>query len=247
MIRSYVYRSKEQKLERDVPFEQFPDILSRGRDFIWLDIEDKLDEDEVDLLTEVFGLHPIAVEDCIMVNTRPKIETYDNSIFVVIHSAGKELGLNNGHQVELNMFLNRQFLISVHQGTVRSITTTEDRLIRTPQLLAQGPDRLFHAIYDKLIDNYFPLMDKVDDEIESIEDDIVPDKILVTVCINTRPVIQGQKGIGNFIVFHQVAVRVNDDPAVSCGHPSFCSRQAIALLSNQLPHHLFGSRRASSP
>ena len=96
MIRSYVYNVREGRLEKDVAFSRLAGILKKGHDRIWLDVEDKLDEEEVELLTETFGLHPIAVEDCIMVNTRPKIETYDGYIFVVIHTAGAKLGPVNG-------------------------------------------------------------------------------------------------------------------------------------------------------
>ncbi|MBI2871382.1 MAG: magnesium/cobalt transporter CorA [Candidatus Omnitrophica bacterium] len=176
MIRSYVYRVKEQRLDKDVPFDELAQVIEKGEDRIWLDFEDKLEDEEVDLLSGAFGLHALAIEDCIMVNTRAKVEAYDGYIFVVLHAARKDLKIVDIEQVELDIFLGKQFLISVHQGSVAGITAIEERLQRNPhQLLGQGTDRFFHAIYDRLVDNYFPLMDRVDDEIDEIEDCIVKD------------------------------------------------------------------------
>jgi magnesium transporter len=188
VIRSYVYRKKNNQLDRDVPFSEYSGILKDGQDLIWLDIEDKLDEDEVELLTEVVGLHPIAIEDCIMVNTRPKVEHYDDYIFAVVHTAANDLASRGGKQIELNIFLSKQFLISVHQGRAPSISVTEERLKRNPSILGAGTDRLFHTIYDKLVDNYFPLMDKVDDVIDDIEDEVLehPDPKVLARMVEVR-------------------------------------------------------------
>jgi len=137
----------------------------------WVDVEGAAPE-EAQELEGLFGLHPLAVEDALNVDTRPKLEEYDNFLFVVTrgvdaaHQAGRIEGC------PLAAFNNRSILVTMHPRPLPGVASALERLRRNPQLLAQGPDRLFHHLLDQVVDRYFPIVEVLEDRIERLEDEV---------------------------------------------------------------------------
>ena len=137
----------------------------------WLDLEEP-GHDDLQMLEKLFGFHPLAIEDAENPETRPKIEEYDNFLFVVTRGINQEPGAAALDLIPLYAFLNRHVIVTVHTRPMRSVTTAIERLRKHPQLLESGPDRLLHHLLDHVIDSYFPVMDALEDRIEDLEDEV---------------------------------------------------------------------------
>ncbi len=111
-------------------------------------------------IQEEFGLHDLAIEDALSAHQRPKVERYDNSLFVVLRTAqinepkpGKPCDVRYG---EVHIFLGRNFIVTVRHGYATSFTPVRTRAESTPDLLNQGPAFVLYAVMDFIVDQYFP-------------------------------------------------------------------------------------------
>ena len=138
---------------------------------VWLDIQDP-DGEDVALLGEVFGFHPLAIEDAIRSHERPKVDAYEHYYFVVFYAAS--LSPEHDHIVTraVNLFIGHNYLVTVHAGSIPHIGETLARWRAPNSPLGRTVAALVHTLLDALVDDYFPLMDKVADHVEDLEDTI---------------------------------------------------------------------------
>lgn len=122
-----------------------------------------------------FGLHDLAVEDAHHAHQRPKLETYGDSLFVVLRTArvGDRRRVEFG---ETHFFVGRNFIVSVRHGPSLSYAGVRERCETTPQLLRKGPGFALYALMDSIVDQYFPVIDALAEELESLEDQIFREK-----------------------------------------------------------------------
>ena len=135
---------------------------------VWVDVLAPTESDR-HLLHDVFHFHELAVEDALLEVHHPKIETYDGFLYLILHgieSAKRQKGIVT-HDVDF--FLGRNFLVSVHHAPSRSIQAELDVCSRHEHILAEGPGFLLHRIVDRLIDHYTPELDRLEVRIEAIE------------------------------------------------------------------------------
>ena len=151
-----------------VPLERAGDALRPGQ-FVWVGLY----EPGADLLEVVqgqFGLHDLAVEDARTAHQRPKLERYEDSLFVVLRTAQlTQTGLEFG---ETHVFVGARYLVSVRHGSLRSHAAVRARCESTPELLAKGPAFVLHALMDFIVDQYFPIMETLEDQLEDLEAEI---------------------------------------------------------------------------
>ncbi|MBK6981392.1 MAG: magnesium/cobalt transporter CorA [Betaproteobacteria bacterium] len=150
----------------DVPVEAISDYVGRPECFVWVALKDPTPE-ELAQLQEEFGLHDLAVEDARKGNQRPKLEEYGNSLFAVLHSIDIRAG--ELHVAEIDLFVGRNFVLSVRQGTEQGFAAVRARTEREPELLRQGAGFVFYALIDAVVDRYFPVVDALEMELESLE------------------------------------------------------------------------------
>jgi magnesium transporter len=134
---------------------------------VWIDLEG-MDEPAVAELLAPLKIHPLVIEDMVSEVNRPKVDDYDEYIYVVLHSARWEE--ERPSIKELDIVVGPNYLITYHDAPTRSITASHEMLPRRPELLSKGPARLLHYITDVLVDNYLPIMDRVNTEIDLCED-----------------------------------------------------------------------------
>lgn len=142
---------------------------------LWLDL-DIADPAQAELLKQIQGLHPLAVEDALCVNSRPKLEEYDDYLFMIIIGVRFFEDTPDPYDLEtfdLCFFLGATFLITVHEGLSTSIDEVGKRIEKNPDLLKRGMDRLTHAIMDGAVDAYFPLLDKIDEFVDTLEQRVI--------------------------------------------------------------------------
>ncbi|HXG52672.1 MAG TPA: magnesium/cobalt transporter CorA [candidate division Zixibacteria bacterium] len=153
----------------DIPVAEVPDYLARPETFVWIALKDP-ENGELETLQAVFGLPELAVEDAKHGHQRPKIEEYGDSLFVVLHMierAGAELLVG-----EIDIFAGRNYVLSVRRQAARGFADVRARCEKEPELLRHGPGYVLYALMDAVVDGYFPILDALESELETIEDGI---------------------------------------------------------------------------
>ncbi|MFH1868690.1 MAG: magnesium/cobalt transporter CorA [Candidatus Omnitrophota bacterium] len=162
-------------LKTDLTPEQINSSLDDNKALLWVDIKDPQDSD-IDILTDIFKLHPLTVEDCLMPNARPKIEKFQDYLFIIAHAI--ELHPNEEEEVkivELNFCLGKNFLVTVHNDDVKSVAATKERIRKQSPIITQGMDFLLCYIIDTMVDNYFPIINMFDDRGDDMSDELFKD------------------------------------------------------------------------
>lgn len=155
----------------DIDIEEISDYLERPDCFVWVALRDATPA-ELDKMREEFGLHPLAVEDAHNGHQRPKIEEYGygESLFAVVHLL--ELQQEEIAVGEVDIFVGRNFVLSVRSRSSQTLLGVRERCEREPELLRQGAGFVLYAIMDAVVDRYFPLIDRIESELETVEDRI---------------------------------------------------------------------------
>ena len=153
----------------DIPVTDISDHISRPGCFVWVALVDATPE-ELNEMQEEFGLHELAVEDARHGHQRPKIEEYGDSLFVVLHlleaAPDSAVGINVG---EVNVFVGRNYVLSVRNRSQQGFLGVRERCEREPELLRNGAGFVLYALMDAVVDRYFPVIDAVEVELETIE------------------------------------------------------------------------------
>lgn len=150
------------------PTEPLQTLLEREGQAVWVDL-DRASPDDLRLLTEVFRFHALAVEDAQKTGQRPKIEAYDDHLFLTIHTARGD----HGAQVtfdEIDIFFTPRAVVTVRSAGAAAMEEARTRLVRAPGRLRRSPDFVLYTILDAVVDTYFPVLDRIDDHIERLED-----------------------------------------------------------------------------
>ena len=172
MIRSYLYTA-DGGFECGLTVERMRQALTDEQGLLWVDIENP-EETEIELLLEVFELHPLTVEDCIMPNVRPKLEEFDHYLFVILQSLSRMDG-GRLRVVELDLCLGKHFVVTVRSEPMKSIEEDCARVEKKSPILKRGADFLFYTIADSLIDSYFPILDEVEARVDALETKLLDD------------------------------------------------------------------------
>ncbi len=164
LISCAVYQ--DGKKLRDLAIDQVPGYLQRPQCFVWVELHDA-PANEINDLERLFGLHPLAVEDAAKGHQRPKIEEYGDSLFAILHIVEPD---NREFRVgELAIFAGRNYLVSVRNLAQRDLQEVRSRFEQEPDMLRQGPGYVLYALMDSVVDGYFPLLDTLEEELDSIE------------------------------------------------------------------------------
>ena len=146
-------------------------VLQQKDQFVWIGLH----EPDGDLLIQAqqqFGLHDLAVEDAHRAHQRPKIETYGHTLFIVLRTAqlsGKDSRVVFG---ETHFFLGANFIITIRHGSTLTYTDVRTRCESTPHLLSKGPSFALYAVMDSIVDQYFPIVHGLSEELERLEENV---------------------------------------------------------------------------
>ena len=139
--------------------------------FVWIGLYEPTEE-EFDSLKREFNLHPLAVEDAIHAHQRPKVEVYEDMVFLVLKTARYvdpteviELG-------ELLVFLGDDYIITVRHGEASSLKPVREALEHDADHLRRGPGAVLHAILDRVVDDYVPAIQGLETDIDEVEDEL---------------------------------------------------------------------------
>jgi magnesium transporter len=153
----------------DIAPGDISDYLGKPGSLVWVALRDATDT-ELEEMQREFELHELAVEDARHGHQRPKIEEYDDSLFVVMHA----LEIIRGEIVigEVHVFVGRDFVLSVRNHSSQHFVSVRERCEREPHLLRLGSGFVLYALMDAVVDRYFPVLDAFESEFETIEEQI---------------------------------------------------------------------------
>jgi magnesium transporter len=168
LVNCVAYGGDGRKL-RDISLDEISDFVKDPNVFVWVGLHEP-DEPLLEKLQEEFGLHDLAVEDAHCAHQRPKIEMYDDSLFIALHTAhaidGKiEFG-------ETHMFLGRNYFVTVRHGASLSYAAPRKTCEQNQEMLALGPSYALYAVLDFIVDNFLPLVGTFKQELNELEKDI---------------------------------------------------------------------------
>ena len=153
------------------------EVRRRDNGFVWIGLHEP-DEEQITGIADVFGLHELAVEDAVQAHQRPKLERYDDMLFMVLKTVCY-LGNSSPraeHEIvetgEVMAFVGTDFVITVRHGDHSGLRDVRRKLEEDPEQLALGPAAVLHAIADRVVDTYLEVTEAIEDDIEEMEQQV---------------------------------------------------------------------------
>lgn len=154
----------EHELVQDFTLDELKESLF---EWYWVDISNP-SIDEQNLLRDYFQFHPLAIEDCLHDLQRPKLDNYDRHTFFVFHTYNEK----TMEAEELDVFVGGNFVVTFHYEEMHELDDARDRLIHSTKTWKRGSMQALYQIIDKVVDHYFPIIYKIEDYLNEVEDDM---------------------------------------------------------------------------
>lgn len=169
MISIYVHQNGETTSAPEID----PAWLAPTSDVtLWVDLSAPT-ADAARVLIDVFHFHPLSVEDALSAIHHPKIEQYPGYLYLILHGIDFHHGDQEFSTRDVDFFLGRTYLVTVHDGHSRSIATLRSICDQHEHVLAEGPAAVLHRIVDSMVENYRPEIDKLETQIDELEEEAV--------------------------------------------------------------------------
>ena len=169
MINIYVHQHGETQMASAID----PAWLTPASDVtLWVDIVTP-EDDERRILSDVFHIHPLAVEDALSAIHHPKIEPYPGYLYLILHGIDFQQEDHWFATHDVDFFLGRNYLVTVHDDRSRSIAKLKGLCEQHDRILDEGPVALTHRIVDSMVDHYRPEVEGLEDDINRLEDESV--------------------------------------------------------------------------
>jgi len=171
--RTRLYRDGRLELE-GFPVSEISDHLTDEAVTIWLDLRDP-DHDDLSVLSEEFGLHPLAVEEAVEERQRPKLDRYQSHLFMNVYGARLDAESGELATSELAAFITARALITVRKDDGLDIGAVVERWDASPDLAGSGVGYLLYGLLDYVVDGHFEAVQSLDDAVEALEDQLFSD------------------------------------------------------------------------
>jgi magnesium transporter len=206
MLRAFI-KHPDGSISTDASPQSLAAVVKDCKSIFWLDMA-KPTDDEYALLDEVFGFHPLAIEDSIQYSQRPKIESYQHLgdvckvgyFYMVFHGPDLETFKEHLRTKELDMFMSERYLVTIHEDDFRTIDDIIQRAnVDARVVLDPGIDMLLHNILDHITDAYMPILDYLGDELDALEDRALHDPrpdVLAGISARKRDLLDLRRIVG---------------------------------------------------
>ena len=173
-VRTRAYRDGHL-VEQGFPVDRISDHLIEDDTTVWLDLRDP-DHEDLLVLQQEFGLHPVAIEDATVDRERPKIDRYDTHLFMTAYGARLDTTTGELATSEISAFILPRALITIRKDDGLDIGKVVERWDSTPDLAKYGVGFLLHGLLDFIVDGHFEAVQSLDDAVEELEDNLFDDK-----------------------------------------------------------------------
>jgi magnesium transporter len=154
-----------------IQIDDVSEVLKEPDGFVWIGLHEP-DESLLKQIQEEFQLHELAIEDAHRAHQRPKLEAYGETLFIVLRTVHINPDNHEMDFGETHFFLGKNFIISIRHGSTRSYAEVRNRCETTPHLLRKGPGFALYAVMDSIVDQYFPVIDTLGEDLEGLEEKI---------------------------------------------------------------------------
>ncbi|HET9425733.1 MAG TPA: magnesium transporter CorA family protein [Gemmatimonadaceae bacterium] len=166
-----LYLAPDGTVQKDLSPSDVNRAIASHDGLLWIDL-DTTCRPHVAILEHVCKFHPLTIEDTLNPNSRVKLDEYAEYLFLVIRGVRFYESTEDPYDLEtfnLYFYLGRRFLVTVHAGPSAAVEAVSERIGRNPELLSRGVDRIAHSVMDAAIDAYFPLLDQIDEFVDTLE------------------------------------------------------------------------------
>lgn len=172
-----IYDSKQDNARRIESIAELKELLTRDTGVVWVHLHQGEPSEYTTILKDVFNFHPLAIEDTLSYGYQPpKIDDFQDYLFIIVHAITSNNELSELATEELNCYLGRNYLVTVcHNATIQPVETVWERVHRDERIIERGADFLLHTVLDTVVDEFLPFLDRIDDEVGSLEDQIILD------------------------------------------------------------------------
>lgn len=150
--------------------DNLPALLAETGSILWVDITSP-GETELALLRDTFHFHPLAIEDTRNQRQRPKVEEFPDHLFIIMNSVVLKDGEPQFN--ELDVFVGRNFMMTVHQDNEPIVTTAQERIVRMARFSSLSAGYLLYMLVDTVVDSYFPVLDYLDTQLEELGEEVL--------------------------------------------------------------------------
>ncbi len=172
MIRS-LYRTQTGSLRIDLSSDEFTSALKDPQGLLWVDMVDEPVNACRPILQEVFGFHRLAIDDALQETHVPKVDDWEEYLYLVLHAI--DFDKRSGQDVntlELDVFLGQNYIVTYHKEPVLATDRVWEACQHHRRHLSRGVDYLLYRIADELVASYMPVVEQMDEVVDSIEDQI---------------------------------------------------------------------------
>ena len=167
MITTLVYRDAKFAMANP-PIESLALLRSDPGVMVWVDICEPSDDETRHVLDTVFQFHPLAIEDCVSDSPLPKVEDYDEYLYLVMHAVDYTK-TEHFTTMELDLFLGKNFLVTHHRKPLRPVNVALEKYQRVTGTPVRGPDRFAHHLLDQIVEAYKPALLELQKELDEFE------------------------------------------------------------------------------
>ncbi len=159
----------------NVEINNIHEVLDHPEQFLWVGLHEP-SEEMLEKFQKEFDLHDLAIEDAHAAHQRPKLERYGDTVFIVLRTAQKNATNNRIDFGETHFFLGSHFLVTIRHGSSISYADVRKRCESTPHLLRKGQGFALYAVMDSIVDQYFPVVETLEEELQNIEEKVFNEK-----------------------------------------------------------------------
>lgn len=154
--------------------DEFPALIGNSNVTLWVDLTPVgMEEREIErMLLDTFHFHPLAVDDALRETHVPRVDDWQDSLYVILHAVRFESTTRRIHTPELDVFLTRNVLVTYHVEDLHAVETVLAAVRRDPQRMIEGPDNLLYQLCDQVVSEYMPLAEQLDQWIDEVENEI---------------------------------------------------------------------------
>jgi len=171
VITTVCLNSNSREFSEDCVTADISELRETEGNIVWADVSDPTSKD-FEELAEEFGFHYLSIEDCRNMHQRPKVEEYTGYYFIVLYEAELIGSTDRLELRELNIFLGKNYLVTVHSRPIRAVDTARRLWHEWTDRAEQGSGLLAYLLIDAIVDDYLPLLDLISDRMDDLEDSI---------------------------------------------------------------------------